>query len=496
MEENKFNDNDVGIDIVDFLMMLWKRKILILPLAIFFAVVMFVKTAFFTVPLYRTNGILYVRTVSNEVAEKENFIYGSDISTARDLTSTYKEILLTRSFLMQVSDAIDNIYSWGQIRSMISVSALGETELLSISVTAHNPQHAYLIAKNALELAPAKFESILNGGDVFIVDEAVYSDYPLGKGTIKMTLIGFAVGLIVGIILAYIINLFDKKIHSGVDVAKKYDISLLGQIVHGISVTKKKGRKQEIADSIENILNEKSLFSTVETYKSIRTNIMYSIPKTDKGKIISVSSSSPAEGKTTTVINTAITFAQTGAKVILLDCDLRKPRVHRYLQLSRDNGISNVLCGFCELDNAIQKSKYDSLDVIAAGEIPSNPAELLNSDEFDMLLKDLQNKYDYIFIDTPPITVVTDALVLMNKCNGVIVVARENYTTFDVLDVTIENIKKLNTKIFGVVIVDATNTKRNYTYYKKNKYSYKYSYKHLYEYRYGDEQVSVEPENN
>ncbi len=475
-------ENDQGIDIVSFLESLWKRKKIIIALSLIFALIMFVKTEFFSVPLYQSNGILYIRTVSNEIAEEEEYIYGSDISAARDLTSTYTEILKTRSFLKQVSSEINNKYSWNQIKGMLSISSLNDTELLSIVVTAGNPDDAFNIASAVLEKAPEKFESVLSGGDVFLVDNAAYSDVPLAKGTTTNTLLGFMFGLVLGVIVAFIMDLFDKKVHGGVDVAKKYGVTILGEISHGVTVNRKKGKSVEIADSIENILNENSLFSTVETYKSIRTNIMFSIPKTDKGKVIVVSSSSPAEGKTTTTINMAITFAQTGAKVILVDCDLRKPRVHRYLQMSKDNGLSNVLCGFCELEDSIQKSKYDCLDVLVAGEIPSNPAELLNSEEFDVMLQKLQQKYEYIFIDTPPMTVVTDAAVIMHKSNGAVVVARENYTTFDLLDVTIDSIKKCNTKIFGVIMVDSTGRQRKYSYYRNGKYGYK----HLYEYRYGD----------
>ncbi len=475
-------ENDQGIDILNFLQTLWKRKNLIIVLSIIFALTMFIKTEFFSVPLYQSNGILYIRTVSNEIAEEEEYIYGSDISAARDLTSTYTEILKTRSFLIQVSDEIGNKYSWSQIKGMLSISSLNDTELLSIVVTAVNPDDAFDIASAVLKKAPEKFESVLSGGDVFLVDNAAYSDVPLAKGTTTNTLLGFALGFILGVIIAFLMDLFDKKVHNSADVEKKYNVTILGEISHGVTVNRKKGKSVEHTESIENILNENSLFSTAETYKSIRTNIMFSIPKTDKGKVIVVSSSSPAEGKTTTAINMAITFAQTGAKVVLVDCDLRKPRVHRYLQLSKDNGLSNVLCGFCELENSVQKSKYDSLDVLVAGEIPSNPAELLNSEEFDVMLNKLQQKYEYIFIDTPPMTVVTDAAVIMHKSNGAVVVAREDYTTFDLLDITIDSIKKCNTKIFGVVMVGSAEKQKKYSYYRNNKYGYK----NLHEYRYGD----------
>ncbi len=243
------------------------------------------------------------------------------------------------------------------------------------------------------------------------------------------------------------------------------------------------------AIQMNRILSDKSDFDTVETFKTIRTNIMFSLPKTNSGKVIAITSSSPGEGKTTTSVNLAITFAQMGAKVVLMDCDLRKARVHRYLQVRRDNGVSNVLCGFTELDRAIKKNVRDNLDILTAGEIPPNPAELLESPEFEKLVTELKRRYDYVFIDTPPVTVVTDGLVIAKQCMGIVVVVRENQTTFDFLDETMESLEKTDTKIVGVIMLGSENKNRKYGYYRKGRYGYKYGYKYKYgyNYRYGDE---------
>ena len=237
-------------------------------------------------------------------------------------------------------------------------------------------------------------------------------------------------------------------------------------------------------DEMKRIISNDSDFNTVETYKSIRTNIMFSMPKKDKGKVIAITSSSPGEGKTTTCINLAITFAQTGAKGILVDCDLRKSRIHRYLGIQRDDGVSNVICNYTEIDKAIKKNVRENLDCMTAGEIPPNPAEILDTEEFKAMLDKLTEKYDYIFIDTPPMTVVTDAAVIMKKDMGVVVVVRENVTTFDLLDITIDNIKKTETKLLGVIMLGSEEKKRKYGYYSTGKYGYMYNYN----YHYGDKQ--------
>ncbi len=254
---------------------------------------------------------------------------------------------------------------------------------------------------------------------------------------------------------------------------------------------KKKNKISENEFQVDRIINEKTDFNTVETYKAIRTNIMFSTPKSDEGKIISITSSSPGEGKTTTSVNLAITFAQTGAKVILLDCDLRKSRVHRYLQLDRNIGVTNILCGFCKFEDAVRKNVRENLDILTAGEIPPNPAELLENSAFAELLSHLKTEYDYIFIDTPPISVVTDAVIISKQCTGVVMVVRSNRTTFDLLDSSMDFIKKSGTKIIGVIMIGAQDkTKRNK--YKNGKY--KYNYKYRYNYNYSNKDYVYEDE--
>lgn len=221
------------------------------------------------------------------------------------------------------------------------------------------------------------------------------------------------------------------------------------------------------------VLNgEMDNFLRAESYKVVRTNIMFSLPKTDKGRIIGVTSSIPNEGKTTNSINLALTFAQTGVKVVLVDCDLRKPRVHRYIKLDLGVGISNYVCGYAEYDEIIRKG-IGSMDVITAGEHTVNPVEILTSDRFRSLIDRLAEDYDYVFIDSPPVSVVTDAVVLAQYCSGVVIVAKAEYTTYDVLDYTVENLRKTGSKILGFILTNAQDKKRPYRYevYQKQYYN-------------------------
>lgn len=254
---------------------------------------------------------------------------------------------------------------------------------------------------------------------------------------------------------------------------------------------KKKHLYKNQKDNIERVLNENTDFDTIETYKSMRTNIMFSIPKSENGKIIVITSSSPGEGKTTTSINLAITFAQMGARVLLIDCDLRKPRIHRYLELGHKDGLTNVLCGFSEFEKAVKVGVRENLDCLTSGEIPPNPTELLENEGFEKLLAKLKAEYDYIFIDTPPMTVVTDSSIVMKRSMGTVVVIRQNITSYDMLDSTMEAIGKTGIKVLGVVVLGTEEKTKKYGYYKKRRYGYKYGYKYgyryKYDYKYGDD---------
>lgn len=225
------------------------------------------------------------------------------------------------------------------------------------------------------------------------------------------------------------------------------------------------------------ILNAASDFQTVESYKGVRTNIMFSLPKSENSKKILITSSEPGTGKTTTAINLAITFAQTGAKVLLLDCDMRKPRVHRYLKRENTIGMSNVLCGYATLDEAIQKDVAEGLDCIFAGNIPPNPVELLASEEMAHILSMLHTRYDYIFIDTPPLTVVTDAALVMAHCTGVILVTRLGMTGYELLDQAVDMLRRIDVRVLGFLVLhDGAGRKRFGGYGKGYKYRYENAY--------------------
>lgn len=243
-------------------------------------------------------------------------------------------------------------------------------------------------------------------------------------------------------------------------------------------------KEESVQNRSASLLNENTAFTIVEAYKAARTNIIFALGASKGCKRIIITSGNPGEGKTTTTLNLAIAFAQMDAKVLVLDGDLRRPRIYRHLQLERKNGLSDVLCGLIPLEQAIHRCEEYNIDCITSGQIPPNPAELLSSEAMEKLLDQLSEMYDYIFIDTPPVTVVTEAAVMARFVNGVIVVARQNYTIHESLMKARENLIFADAKILGYILNDISAGRYSYSRYYYRGYS---SYSYDYGYGYGDD---------
>ena len=200
-----------------------------------------------------------------------------------------------------------------------------------------------------------------------------------------------------------------------------------------------------------------------ESYRILRTNIMYS-SFDKKIKRILVTSSEPGEGKSTTSGNLALAFAQDEKKVILIDCDLRKPSIHKKFRISNNRGLSDVIIDRDKLNKCIQK-RTEYLDILTAGKIPPNPSEMLGSKAMSSLLDELSNIYDVIILDSPPVLAVTDAQILSTKSDGTVLVVRAEKTKKDTVLAAKGVLDKVNANILGTVLNGGDKNKDNYYYY-------------------------------
>ncbi len=209
-------------------------------------------------------------------------------------------------------------------------------------------------------------------------------------------------------------------------------------------------------------------FAVVESYKNLRTNLVSILAKTN-GKSLAISSPYAAEGKSTTALNIAITLAQLNKKVVVLDTDSRKPTIHKKAKIANEKGCMDILLGTHTIEE-VAVAYNNFLDIIPSGTKVKNPSELFSSVNFDKLLEQLEDRYDYIILDTPPINIVADPLIIAQKCNAFVMIVRAGVTRYEAFEAAYDSLKVLDVELDGVIINGSG--AKNGGYYRK--YGYKY----------------------
>ena len=252
-------------------------------------------------------------------------------------------------------------------------------------------------------------------------------------------------------------------------------------------INKRRNERRKLAENNgfsksdpKKILCQNSPFAVKEAYNAIRTNLLFT-QQGEKCPIFVVTSPTANNGKTINSINLAVSFAQMGKRTLLIDADMRNPTIHRMFSISVKNGLSEILAGLTD-NISVSKTDVENLSVLTAGKIPPTPAELLSSARMDKLLEFVKEHYDCVFIDTPPINLVTDSTIFAQKVTGYIVIVKTDTTNTHDVKTTVTNIEQIDGNILGFILNDVNSEKKKYySYYRK--YNYNYSYNYNYKYR-------------
>ena len=239
---------------------------------------------------------------------------------------------------------------------------------------------------------------------------------------------------------------------------------------------KKKAAAPRSNENSMSIIGSKLNFEGREAYNLLRTNLMFATKRNDRNaRVIGITSSAHGEGKSLTVINLAYSIAESGRKVILVECDLRLPTLRKKLNLPRSTGLSNILAGINSEKATLHSDVLiKGLDFVQAGDIPPNPSELLGSKAFTNLIDTLADNYDVILLDLPPIGKVSDALVVSRCADGLVIVVRNDYTNASELDYTLRQCELVDAKVLGFVYNGSGSKSKKYRYGYGNKYAYGY----------------------
>jgi len=296
--------------------------------------------------------------------------------------------------------------------------------------------------------------------NVWVIEKAQLPEYPAKPRKKRNILLGIILGLFGGLGLAFFLEYLDNTVKTPEDVEEKFDIPVISTIDF------LKDKEQTI---IQNVLNDSSSL-IAESFEGLRTSIMLSSGDNPL-KTILISSIIPGEGKSSISACLAITTAQSGKKVLLIDADMRRPVQHKNLNLENTSGLSSFLAGVSDAKGLELNSPIENLDVITAGPIPPNPSELLDSKKFVSLLSDASEIYDRIIIDTPPLASVTDPIILSQHVDGFIIVTWAGKTTYEMLGNGLKKLKEADAPITGLVLNRFSAKKSGY-YYNYGDYYY------------------------
>ena len=320
-------------------------------------------------------------------------------------------------------------------------------------------------------------------GQIRIIDKGIVNNKPIKPKRMMNLMIGAILGLSLGVLLVFIIEYFDNTIKS-VEQIERRNLSILSIIPAIREENKKDKTKKYISlnktkNNLERklITHEDPKSPISESYRSLRTSLMYTKNNNNSCNVILVSSSGPGEGKTTTIANLAITYANLGKKTLLVDSDLRKPVVHNVFKFDKSPGLTTFLSNNADLKDIVFDSEVKNLDIISSGVIPPNPSELLDSERMHLFLEEVKNTYDVVLFDSPPLIAVTDAYVLLKNIDQFILVVRAGFAEKGALDRVLSATRQSNYNITGVVL-NAMSEEHSYG------AGYYYNY---YQYYYGDD---------
>jgi capsular exopolysaccharide synthesis family protein len=434
--------------------------------------------AVFTVvstPMYSSTTSLFVSTPQGD--NTADLLTGSTFTQQR--VKSYAGIVTTPSVLEPVISGLALEEIAKDLPDRITANVPLNTVVIEITVTDESPFRAASIANavgESLTNVVSKLEtpagSSVSPIKLSTIEPGTVAESPDSPRPLLNIALSLLAGLVIGFGVSLLRETLDLRIKNVEDIPEKDGVAnILGGILF-----------DENADSNRLVVHTKPKSNRAEAFRQLRTNIQFVEAAQDATSII-LTSSIPSEGKSSTVANLAIAMADTGAKVLLLDCDLRKPKVHKYFGVEGSVGLTNYLIDQAELEDVIQPWGRNGLKILPAGQIPPNPSELLGSNKMRDLIKQLEREYDMVLLDTAPILPVTDTSILSKFTGGVVMVVAVGRTTKPQLTGALIQLETVGAKMLGFVMnkiptkgVDA------YGYHQGYKYGYKYSYNYSYGY--------------
>lgn len=435
------------MELRDYLRILHRNWVFILSLTILGAAAGFGWSALKT-PTYEATTELYVSVRSGDSAVVGELAQGTNY--ARQAVTSFVDVVGSAIVLDRVIDDLDLDVTSAQLARNVSASVNLNSVILSATVVDEDPERAASIANsvgqnfadvviNQLEKPEGEAASLVR---IETIQPALVPTAASSPNTGLNITLGLLLGLAAGIGFAVLRTVLDTRIHSTHDIEQVTDKPVLGGIAFDPET-----RTRPL------IVHADPMNPRAESFRTLRTNLQFvDVDQAERAKSFVITSAGPSEGKSTTTANLAIALAETGARVALVDGDLRLPTIAAYMGIEGGVGLTDVLIGQAELSEVLQRWGRGKLFVLPAGRIPPNPSELLGSQAMHKMLATLAEAFDYVLIDAPPLLLVTDAAVVSKFTSGALMVAASGSTKKPQLEGAVKALDAIGSRLLGVVV--------------------------------------------
>lgn len=396
----------------------------------------------FTTPLYQASTRLFVSTSAGSSVTE--LYQGNRLSQER--VASYAQLLMGQTLAQRTIDKLGLSTDAQSLQQHVDASAQIDTVLINVKVLDPSPVRARDIANTLSDefVAMVRELETPEGGAqpdarVVVEQRASIPASPVVPKTGRNILLGLGAGLLCGFAIALIREMLDNTVKAREALEEIAGTGLVGSI----PMDKERRKQPAIAFDSDNS-------PIAEAFRKVRTNLQF-VAVDNPPRVIVITSSMPHEGKSTTAINIALALAEADHSVLLVDGDMRRPTLAKYLDLVGSVGFSTVLSGGATLDEALQKTRFPGLSVLTSGRIPPNPSELLGSQTARKLLSQLRAQFDYVVVDSTPLLAVTDAAILAAGADGVLLVARFGHTRRDQLAHAAASLESVGAPLLGAV---------------------------------------------
>lgn len=432
------------LELQDYLR-IWRKNWVLIAVVTLVATALAAAWTMTRTPVFQAKSQLYVSVRAGEGSISE---LQQGTSFARQAVTSYVDVVTTAIVMDQVSAELGGTPKASELAAQVSASSPTNTVLINIAASDSDPVVAAEIANvtsavfadvvtNQLETpdagAPARVR-------IDVVQPAQVPSSPVSPNVQRTVMLGFLLGLMAGLAIAVLRDVMDTRIRTRESVASITNDPVLGRIVYDPDATER-----------PLIVLDDPTSPRSEAFRTLRTNLQFLRVEGNPHSFV-ITSSGPSEGKSTTAANLAISIAEAGSSVCIVDADLRKPRISEIFAIEGAVGVTDVLIGRVTLDRALQTWGNPNLYILPAGHRPPNPSELLGSTEMADLLRVLQQQFDYVIVDAPPVLAVTDAALVSKHVGGALMIAAVGRTRKDGLRDALQAMERIDARVLGIVM--------------------------------------------